>query len=323
MNQFGKNIFINKKTIGPVSSTNRLLVEVYSAGINTHDLKIRNGLLQQVIPLRFPIILGIDFAGVVVHPGEGVQGFKAGDEVYGQSSLLNGWGGSYAEFISVDAQSLALKPRNMNYLEAAALPLPGLTAYRALIEHLQLKSGQKILIHGGAGNVGSIAIQLAKHLGAFVATTASGKNHRYLKNLGADVVIDYKKQFFEQMLQHYDAVLDTVGGETYTRSFKVLKKGGMIVSLLEKPIPNQMEELKLNAVYQTLQTSHHRLNEVAKLAEQGVIQIKIKKKFTIDRVAEALEYKQNKHPQGKIVLQIPRYLFMKNFKKRLKNITKR
>lgn len=318
MYQFGKEITINKKAIGPVSSTGRLLVEVYSAGISTHDLKIRNGFFQQAIPLRFPFVLGIDFAGIVVHPGEGVIGFKKGDEVYGQSSLLNGWGGSYAEFISVDVQSLALKPQNMTHFEAATLPLPGITTYRALVEHLQLQPEQKILIHGGAGNVGSTAIQLAKHLGAFIATTASEKDHLYLKALGADIVIDYRNQFFENILQNYDAVLDTVGGETYIRSFKVLKKGGMIVSLIEKPTLKQMEEFKINAVYQTLQPSHHRLNEVAKLAEKGVIQMKIKKKFKMDRIADAFQYKQNKHPQGKIVLQIPKHFFMKNLKKRLK-----
>jgi alcohol dehydrogenase len=197
--------------------------------------KIREGYMAQMLPLKFPATLGGDFSGVVVEVSSSVSGFKKGDEVYGQAGTLRGGSGSFAEFVLADIKVTARKPKNIDHVEAAALPLTGVSAWQALVDHIGLSRGKKILIHGGAGGIGTMAIQLAKYLGAYVATTASAKDMEYVQELGADEVIDYKNQSFQDMLKNFDAVFDTVGGDTYEKSFKVLRKGGIIVSMLEQP----------------------------------------------------------------------------------------
>lgn len=325
IHQFGRNAVmkLNKKIRNPVSSIGRVLIEVYAAGVNPHDWKIREGQFQQKIALRFPITLGMDFSGVVIHVDDSVSGFKPGDEVYGQSSLLTGWSGSFAEFISADAKAIALKPCNLSHLQAAALPLAGVSAYRALIEHMKLSQDQKILIHGGAGGVGSIAIQLAKHLGAYVATTVGTADIAFAKKLGADEIIDYKKELFENILRDYDAVLDTVGGTVYKKSLTVLKPSGMVVSLIEKPIPALVEECKVNAIYQMTQVTDERLNELAKFIEQGVTNVPIAKVFSLERASDALTYQQKRHPRGKVVLKVQRFPRIKQWKNSIKKILKK
>ena len=200
---------INENAPEPLVSKGKLLVEVHAAGVNPIDWKVREGYMRQVATLQFPATLGGDFSGVVGEVGEGVSYFKKGDEIYGFASILRGGSGAFAEFAAVDEKATAPKPKNMSHVEAAALPL----------DHIGLSKGKRVLIHGGAGGIGAIAIQLAKHLGAYVATTTSGKDMPYVKELGADEAIDYKIQPFEDLLQNYDAVFDTVGGETYRKSF--------------------------------------------------------------------------------------------------------
>lgn len=320
INQYGQTdtVFFNPKALGPISSFGRVLVEVYAAGVNHIDWKIREGFLKEQLPLRFPVTLGLDFSGVILHVGEGVTGYKRGDEVYGQSSFYHGHGGSFAEYLSADVKTIALKPRNKSHIESAALPLPGVSVYRALVEHIKLSPGQKILIHGGAGSIGSIAIQLAKYLGAEVATTVRAQDSHFARKLKADVIIDYTTQDFETFLHDYDAVLDTVGGETYNKSLNVLKKGGMIVSLIERPSPKQMEALGVNAVYQFTQVTDHRLNELGKLIEQNVIRVPISKVFNLKKAAQALHFQKTKQSRGKVIIQVPSHPMMKNLKNNFK-----
>ena len=205
INKYGGSevVEINKNAPKPAAPRGKLLVEVYAAGVNPIDWKIREG----YIPLKFPATLGGDFSGVVADVGEGVPGFKKGFEVYGYASILGGGSGSFAEFVSADAKVMALKPKNITHVEAGALPLTGVSAWQALVDHMGLSRGKKILIHGGAGGIGSIAIQLAKHLGAYVATTVSAKGMQYVQELGADEAIDYKNQKFEDML--HNRTIDT------------------------------------------------------------------------------------------------------------------
>jgi alcohol dehydrogenase len=245
INRYGGSevIEINQNTSEPTLSSGKVLVSINSAGVNPADWKIREGAFQQMIDLQFPFTLGMDFSGVIKQVGEGVSSdFKQGDEVYGQAGVINGGSGAFSEMALAKTESIANKPKRLSHVEAAALPLVGVSAWLALIENIGSSKGQRILIHGGAGGIGSIAIQLAKYLGAFVATTVSANDKVFVQELGADHVIDYMRQNFEDLLHDYDSVFDTVGGETYKRSFKVLKKGGIIISMLDQPNSELMNQ---------------------------------------------------------------------------------
>jgi NADPH:quinone reductase-like Zn-dependent oxidoreductase len=302
INKYGGSevVEINKNVPKPTTPRGQLLVEVYAAGVNPIDWKIREG----YIPLKFPATLGGDFSGVVAYIGEGVSGFKKGLEVYGYASILGGGSGSFAEFVLADAKVIAVKPKNITHIEAGALPLIGVSAWQALVDHIGLSRGKKILIHGGSGGIGSIAIQLARHLGAHVATTVSAKDMQYVKELGADEAIDYKNQKFEDMLHNYDAVYDTVGGETYVKSFKVLRKGGIIVSMLEQPPSNLIKQYGVNAIGQLTQVNSERLSKLAELVDKRVIKVHVDKTFPLEQAGEALAYLQSGHPRGKVVLNM-------------------
>ena len=225
----------------PEVRENDVLVQVHAAGVNLLDSKIRNGEFKQILPYRLPVILGNDVAGVVVRAGSRVRRFKPGDEVYarpGKDRI-----GAFAEFISIREDDLALKPEQLTMEEAASIPLVGLTAWQALIERGNLKKGQKVLIHAGSGGVGTFAIQLAKHVGATVATTTSAANADLVKRLGADVVIDYRKDDFEKLLYDYDVVLNSLGNETLKKSLRVLKPGGKLISISGPPDPDFAREI--------------------------------------------------------------------------------
>src|ERR687897_3832931 len=204
-----------------------VLVTVKAAGVNPSDWKTREGFFKQMVPLQFPAILGSDFSGVIEKVGDRVSSptsisdLKQGDEVYGHAGAFAGGSGAFAEIALANADTIAHKPRTLTHEQAAGLPLVGVSAWQALVETIGLSKGQKILIHGGAGGIGSIAIPLAKHLGAYAATTVSKNDKEFVQRLGADQVIDYKTEDFEDILHDYDAVFDTVGGDTYKRSFKV------------------------------------------------------------------------------------------------------
>jgi alcohol dehydrogenase len=299
---------INQNAAAPNDpSDEKVLVKVKAAGVNPIDWKIREGYMQQMIPLQFPSTLGMDFSGTIEKVGAGVSGFNVGDEVYGQASVTRGGSGAFAEIALANADSVAHKPKSLNHQEAAGLPLVGVSAWQALVETIGLTDGQKkILIHGGAGGIGSIAIQLVKRLGAYVATTASTNDKQFVKELGADEVIDYKTQTFEDLLPHdYDAVFDTVGGETYKRSFEVLKRGsGMIVSMLEQPNQQLMEQFGVKAIFQFTQVNRERLTKLAQWVDQNNIRVNVDRTFPLEEAGKALDYQKDVHPRGKVVLAI-------------------
>ena len=299
---------INQNAAAPNDpSDEKVLVKVKAAGVNPIDWKIREGYMQQMIPLQFPSTLGMDFSGTIEKVGAGVSGFNVGDEVYGQASVTRGGSGAFAEIALANADSIAHKPKSLNHQEAAGLPLVGVSAWQALVETIGLTDGQKkILIHGGAGGIGSIAIQLAKGLGAYVATTASTNDKQFVKELGADEVIDYKTQTFEDLLPHdYDAVFDTVAGETYKRSFEVLKRGsGMIVSMLEQPNQQLMEQFGVKAIFQSTQVNRERLTKLAQWVDQNNIRVNVDRTFPLEEAGKALDYQKDVHPRGKVVLAI-------------------
>ena len=307
INKYGGSdvIEINQNISEPTLSSGKVLVSIKAASVNPVDWKIREGAFQQMIQLQFPSTLGMDFSGIIKQVGEGISDseFKPGDEVYGQAGVINGGSGAFAEMALAKTESIANKPKRLNHVEAAALPLVGVSAWRALVENIELSKGQRILIHGGAGGIGSMAIQLAKYLGAYVATTVSTDDKQFVQELRADQIIDYKTQNFEDLLRDYDSVFDTVGGETYKRSFTVLKKDGIIVSMLEQPNLQLMDHYGVKAIFQFTQADRERLTKVAKWVDQNNdIRVNIDRTFSLDKVADALDYQKNVHPRGKLVL---------------------
>lgn len=284
----------------PALGEGQVLVEVYAAAVNPFDWKVREG---QFKPDKLPAVLGSDLAGVVAELGPGVQGLEVGQAVFGAANGLSGQG-SFAEFAPANASASALKPESIDFVEAASLPIVGVSAYQVIVEHMKLQGGQKILIHGGAGGIGSIAIQLAKHFGAYIATTISAEDSDYVQALGADEVIDYRSQDFSQLLEGYDAVFDTVGGETTTQSYIVLKPGGILVSMVSPPDEKLMEQYGVRYVYQSTKSTTELLTKVAKLVDQGVLKPNIDKTFPLEQAAEALEYLKTQHPHGKVVIKI-------------------
>jgi alcohol dehydrogenase len=310
----------------PEVGDNDVLVEVHAASVNPVDLRIRNGKLKQVVPLRLPIAMGIDFAGVVTRVGSSVQRFKPGDEVYGQSDLERI--GTFAEYVATNEDSVALKPPGLTLEEAAAMPMVSLTSWQVLVERANLQKGQKVLIHAGSGGVGSIAIQLAKHLGATVATTASTANVDKVKGFGADIVIDYKKDDFEAVLRDYDLVLDSVGGETLEKSLRVLKPGGQVISIYGPPDAAYAKDFGLSRFLQVVlgllsfqirrkAKRHHvrysflfmrpngdQLREIGSLIDSGIIRPTVDRVFPFESTREALAYVETGRANGKVVIKV-------------------
>jgi alcohol dehydrogenase len=303
-----KAVEINQSTPAPNDpSAGKVLVTVKAAGVNPADWKVREGYFQQMTPLQFPSTLGMDFSGVIEKVGEGVNGFNQDDGAYGDAAAIRGGSGAFAEMALANEDSIAHKPKTLSHEEAAGLPLVGVSAWQALVETIGLSGGQKILIHGGAGGIGSIAIQLAKDNGAYVATTVSTNDKEFVQQLGANEAIDYKTQTFEDLLPHdYDAVFDTVGGETYTRSFNVLKKGGIIVSMLEQPNQELMHRFGVRAKHQFTKVNRERLTRLAQWVDQNNIHVNIDRTFPLDEAGKALDYQRDVHPRGKVVLQVSR-----------------
>jgi len=306
INSYGGNevVKITKDAVPPAVSDGKIIVEVYAAGVNPVDWKIRQGYLAQRLPIEFPATLGGDFSGLVTEIGNGVSGLKIGEEVYGQAGILHGGSGSFAEYVLVPAQNVSEKPGKASHVEGAALPLAGVSALQGLFDHMGLKSGQKILIHGGAGGIGTFAVQIAKNIGAYVYATARARNEEYVKGLGADHVINYESQRFEEIARDLDAVFDTVGGETYTRSFASLRKGGIIVSMLERPNKDLLDKYGVTAIGEFTGVTTERLRRLAELVERGAIRVHIDKIFHLDDAAAALHYLETGHPRGKVVVKI-------------------
>ncbi|OGD90841.1 hypothetical protein A3D81_01740 [Candidatus Curtissbacteria bacterium RIFCSPHIGHO2_02_FULL_40_17] len=302
---------VNENVPEPKAGEGQVLVEVHAASINPFDWKLRQGYAKEYIKLEFPATIGGDFSGKVVGLGENAADFAVGDEVYGQAAVIAGGTGAFAQKLAAPVGKIAKKPQKADFLQAAALPLVGQSALQALETHIALKPKQKILIHGGAGGIGHVAIQLAKALGAYVATTISADDVDFVKELGADEVLDYKAEKFEEKLSEFDAVFDTVGGEVTDKSFKVLKKslpagrqGGVIVSMAGAPSEHLAKEYGVNAIGQNTQGDRERLERLAELVDSGKIKVHIDGVFSLDEVKEAFSHQEQGHPRGKVVLKI-------------------
>ncbi len=287
----------------PEITEGNILVEVYAAGVNPVDWKVQYGYMKDMLP-PLPITLGGDIAGVVKAIGAGVTNFKEGDEVYGQGSVLGKASGAFAEFDLTSANSIGLKPEKISFTEAGAAPLTGVSAVQALYDHIGLTSDQKILIHGGAGGIGSMAIQIAKHIGAHVITTVSTNDVEFAKSLGADEVIDYKSLQFETIVKDVDAVFDLVGGESNKKSYAVLKKGGKLVSMVMPGDDELAKQYEVEAMVQWTKVTTERLDKLTQLINDGVVNVHIEKTFTLDEAANALAYLHDTPPKGKVVISI-------------------
>ena len=280
-----------------------VLIEVHASSVNPVDGIVQAGYLKEMMPITFPFTMGFDVSGVVLEVGEQVSKFKIGDEVFSRPNGMQA--GTIAEFSVIKEEELALKPSNISHQEAASIPLVGLTAFQAMVTKANLQKGQKILIHAGSGGVGTLAIQIAKHLGAFVATTTSGSNTEMVKNLGADIVIDYKTQNFEDEIKDYDVVFDMMGGDIMNRSFKVLKKGGCLVSIKSfedsKGLAKQYG-LKFESFF--MWPSGEMLRQLAQLISDGALKPVIDRTFSIDQLKEAYEHLNTGRAKGKIVIEV-------------------
>lgn len=288
----------------PAVGDGKVLLEVHAASINPVDSMIRLGYMAKMAPLSFPATLGTDVAGVVVEVGSGAGDFKKGDKVFGMASLLAGASGAFAQYATVPAGLLARIPAGLDFTQAAALPLTGVSALEVIDEKLKAGKGSRILIHGGAGGIGTIAIQLAKHRGAFVATTVFGDAVDYVRELGAGTVIDFQKEAFEKVLSGYDFVFDTVPGETYKKSFAVLKRGGTIISMLEQPDAELAAKYGVTALYQMTQVTTARLNSLAELVKNKTVTVHVDRVFPVEKVKEAFLAREGGKVRGKVVLSL-------------------
>jgi NADPH:quinone reductase-like Zn-dependent oxidoreductase len=310
----------------PVLRDDEALVEVHAAGVNLLDSKIRDGEFKRILPYRLPLILGHDVAGVVVKVGPRVRQFKPGDEIYARPDDFRI--GTFAEFVPVKEASLALKPKGITMEEAASIPLVGLTAWQALVEKAELGKGQKVFIQAGSGGVGTFAIQLAKHLGATVATTTSAANVALVKSLGADVVIDYKTQDFEKTLHDYDVVLNSQDGKTLEKSLRVLRGGGKLISISGPPDPEFGKEIAAPAIVRLvvrllsagirrkarsrdigyaflfMKANGAQLRKITALIEGGSIRPVIDKVFPFESTNEAMTYVEAGRAKGKVVVKV-------------------
>jgi alcohol dehydrogenase len=310
----------------PKPHEEEVLVEVHAAGVNLLDAKIRSGEFKRILPYRLPLILGHDVAGVVVKVGARVRQFKPGDEVYARADDFRI--GTFAEFVPVKEASLAFKPKGLTMEEAASIPLVGLTAWQALVERARLKRGQKVFIQAGSGGVGTFAVQLAKHLGATVAATTGTTNVALVKSLGADVVIDYKTQDFEDVLRDYDLVLNSQDGKTLEKSLHVLKRGGTLVSISGPPDPQfgrdieapgfvrlvmrllsssvrrKAQQLGVNYSFLFMKASGSQLREITRLIDAGVILPVMDRIFPFASTNEALAYVETGRAKGKVVVRL-------------------
>ena len=310
----------------PAVGENDVLVEVHAASVNVLDAKIKSGEFKLLLPYRLPLILGNDVAGIVVRVGTRVRRFKVGDEVYARPDTARI--GTFAELIAMNEDAVAHKPKALGMEEAASIPLVALTAWQVLVERANLKKGQKVLIHAGSGGVGTIAIQLAKHLGAFVATTTSAANADWVKRLGADVVIDYSKDDFEKILQGYDVVLNSLGADVLEKSLRVLKSGGKLISISGPPDPSfakyigaswflrqvmrllsyrirkKARRRGVSYSFLFMRASGDQLREIGSLIDSGAIRPVVDQVFPFASTNEAMAYVNKGRAKGKVVVRV-------------------
>ncbi|HAM32054.1 MAG: hypothetical protein A2X91_06490 [Deltaproteobacteria bacterium GWB2_65_81] len=293
----------------PSPAAGEVLIEVHCASVNPVDWKIREGMLAELFPYDFPIVPGWDAAGVVAGAGKGVTAFRAGDKVFAYCRKPKIQHGTYAEYVTMGADAVAPMPRNLDFAEASTIPLTGLTAWQSLFDAGKLSAGQKVLIHAGAGGVGSLAIQFAKNAGATVYTTARGRNHAYVKGMGADAAIDYTREKFVDAVrtlapEGVDLVFDTIGGHVQRESYKALRAGGMLVSIVNLPESGDAERYGARANFVFVSPNGGQLREIAALIEAGKVRPAEYEVIPLDRAAEAQERSRTGHVRGKIVLNI-------------------
>lgn len=325
--RYGKNETLQlAEMTEPIVKEKDILVQVHAAGVNLLDAKIRNGEFKIFLPYKTPFILGHDVAGIVTKVGSGVTKFKVGDEVYARPSDHKI--GTFAELISMNENDAAMKPKNISMEEAASIPLVGLTAWQALIEKANLKNGQKVFIQAGSGGVGTFAIQLAKHLGATVATTTSANNIDLVKSLGADIVINYKNEDFETILKDYDVVLNSQDTITLEKSLRILKPNGKVISISGPPdyefgkqinanwflkilmkvlsagIRKKAKQLGVNFSFLFMRAEGNQLSEITSLINSGVIKPVMDKVFPFEQTNEALTYVESGRAKGKVVIKV-------------------
>jgi NADPH:quinone reductase-like Zn-dependent oxidoreductase len=286
----------------PEPQAGEVLVRVHAAGVNPIDWKVREGYMKDFWPHKFPLILGRDLSGVVEEVGPRVSQFKKGDEVYSLPDPTRN--GAYADYVVVRESELAFKPNSLHHIRAAAVPLAALTAWQSLFDTAQLQPGQRVLIHGGSGGVGHVAVQLAKWKGAYVFATASTRNQDLLRELGVDEPIDYTQQRFEDIARKIDIVLDTLGDETQERSWSVLKKGGVLVSLVQPPSEEKAKKLGVRAALIGAQPNGAQLAEIAKIIDADKLVPVVDRILPLSNARRAHELSQSGHTHGKIALRV-------------------
>lgn len=295
----GPEVLLYEEVDVPEIAADEILIRTYASGVNPVDWKIRQGYFQDWIQL--PFILGFDVAGQIIAVGNDIKNFQKGDEVCAFIDLKRG--GGYAEYSALKQNELTLKPKNIDFACAAAVPLASLTAWQALFDQANLQAGQKILIHAGAGGVGHFAVQLAKWKGAYVYTTASKENTDFLVKLGADEVIDYKNTPFEKVIKEVEVVFDTVGGETQTRSWPLLTQNGILVTIVDpKQAEEQSKKFSAQGKYFRLEPNANQLSEIAQLIEQNVLKPYVSETMQLKDAAKAHQMSELHHTRGKIVL---------------------
>lgn len=327
LDKYGKNEQLRAGELPePDVRAHEVLVEVHAASVNVLDVKIKNGEFKRILPYRTPFVLGHDIAGVVVRTGKDVRQFKPGDEVYARLDDFRI--GGFAEQVAVKESSLALKPQNTTMVEAASMPLVGLTAWQALIEKAKLKKDQKVFIQAGSGGVGTFAIQLAKHMGARVATTTGTANVAWVKALGADVVVDYKQADFATVLSGYDVALNSQDTKTLEKTLNTLKNGSQVISISGPPdvefakaikapwvvqqiirlisasIRGKAKKLGVGYSFLFMKPSGSQLAQITKLVESGVIRPVVDKVFAFEQTNEAMQYVESGRAKGKVVIKI-------------------
>jgi alcohol dehydrogenase len=325
--RYGSNDVVKVTDIAvPVIGPMDLLIRVHAASVNPVDVKTRNGQLKRLLKYRFPLVLGNDLSGVIADVGAQVRRFKKGDAIYAR--LDKDRIGTFAEFVVVGEGAAALKPSNVTFEEAASLPLVALTAWQALVEVGKLGANQKVLIHAGSGGVGSVAIQLAHHLGATVCTTVGQRNVELAKRLGADVAIDYRRTRFEDVAKDCDVVLDSAGGDTLVRCFESVKPGGVVVSIGGTPSAAFARSWGLNPIivlairvmsrkataaarshnaryeYLFVRADGEQLREITRLVESGAIKPLVDRMFPLEQVRDALAYSESGRATGKVVIKV-------------------
>jgi NADPH:quinone reductase-like Zn-dependent oxidoreductase len=286
----------------PEPGEGEVLIRVHAASVNPIDWKVREGHTKDFWPHEFPLILGWDLSGVVEELGRGVSRFKIGDEVYSVPDPTRN--GAYADYIVVRESELALKPNSLHHIRAAAVPLAALTAWQSLFDTAQLQPGQRVLIHAGSGGVGHFAVQLAKWKGAYVFATASTKNQDLLREVGVDKAIDYTQRRFEDVARKIDIVLDPIGGDTQERSWQVLKKGGILLSLVEPPSADKAKALGIQAAFVASHPNGAELAKIAELIDSGDLKPIVNRILPLSEARRAHELSQTGHTHGKIVLRV-------------------